>query len=86
MFLGEEFHHNRINIICSQISGVAPELSNRWDVDRMVRRGIELQAEGVLNLKPLITHKFGLSQLSDAYELLDRHPDQVMQAVIDFKA
>ena len=86
LFLGEEFHHNRINIICSQISGIAPELSYRWDVDRMVRRGIELQAEGVLNLKPLITHKFSLAQLPEAYELLDRHPDKVMQAVIDFNA
>lgn len=85
LFLGDEFHHNRASIICSQISGVAPELSNRWDVDRMVHRGIELQVEGVLNLKPLITHKFRLSQLAEAYELLDRHPDQVMQAVIDFE-
>jgi threonine dehydrogenase-like Zn-dependent dehydrogenase len=85
LFLGEEFHHNRVNIVCSQISGVAPELSNRWDVDRMVRRGIELQAEGTLNLKPLITHEFSLSQIEEAYDLLDRHPEQVMQAVINFK-
>jgi threonine dehydrogenase-like Zn-dependent dehydrogenase len=85
LFLGEEFHHNRVNIICSQISGVTPELSNRWDVDRMVRRGIELQSEGVLNLKPLISHEFSLSELDEAYDLLDRHPEQVMQAVINFQ-
>jgi len=84
LFLGEEFHHNRINIICSQISGVSPELSNRWNVDRMVRRGIELQAEGLLNLKPLITHKFPLEQAAEAYRLLDEHSDQALQVVIDF--
>jgi threonine dehydrogenase-like Zn-dependent dehydrogenase len=84
LFLGEEFHHNRINIICSQISGVSPELTNRWNVDRMVRRGIELQAEGLLNFKPLISHKFHLEQAAEAYHLLDEHPDQVMQVVIDF--
>jgi len=84
LFLGEEFHHNRINVVCSQISGVSPELSYRWNVDRMVRRGIELQAEGALNLKPLISHTFPLSQVADAYQLLDEHPDQVMQVVIDF--
>ena len=85
LFLGEEFHHNRVNVICSQISGVAPELSYRWSVDRMVRRGIEMQSEGVLHLKPLITHVFPFSELATAYELLDRHPDEVMQVVLDFK-
>lgn len=84
LFLGEEFHHNRINLVCSQISGVSPELSNRWNVDRMVRRGIELQAEGVLNLKPLISHRFPLAQVADAYRLLDEQSDQAMQVVIDF--
>ena len=28
--LGEEFHHNRIQVICSQISGVSPDASYRW--------------------------------------------------------
>ena len=84
LFLGEEFHHNRINIICSQISGVSPELSNRWNIERMVRRGIELQAEGLLNFKPLITHTYPLEQVAEAYQLLDEHPDQAMQVVIDF--
>ena len=84
LYLGEEFHHNRINVICSQISGVSPELSNRWNVDRMVRRGIELQAEGLLNFKPLITHRFPLEQVAEAYLLLDEHSDQAMQVVIEF--
>ncbi len=84
LFLGEEFHHNRINVICSQISGVSPELSNRWNVDRMARRGIELQAEGILNFKPLITHQFRLEQVAEAYQLLDEHSDQALQIVIDF--
>jgi threonine dehydrogenase-like Zn-dependent dehydrogenase len=84
LFLGEEFHHNRINIICSQISGVSPELTNRWNVDRMARRGIELQAEGILNFRPLITHQFPLNQVAEAYQLLDEHSDQALQVVIDF--
>lgn len=84
IFLGDEFHHNRVNVISSQISGVAPELSHRWSVDRMVHRGIELQAEGVLLLKPLITHVFAFSKLAQAYELLDSQNDEVMQVVLDF--
>ncbi|MBA2755498.1 MAG: zinc-binding dehydrogenase, partial [Chloroflexia bacterium] len=30
LMLGEEFHHNRIAVVCSQIGGVAPELRHRW--------------------------------------------------------
>jgi threonine dehydrogenase-like Zn-dependent dehydrogenase len=84
LFLGEEFHHNRVNVICSQISGVAPELSYRWSVERMVRRGIEMQSEGVLNLKPLITHVLPFSQIAAGYELLNSQPEEVMQIVLDF--
>lgn len=84
LYLGDEFHHNRVNVVCSQISGVAPELSYRWSVDRMVHRGIELQSEGVLNLKPLITHVFTLSQVVEAYELLNSQNEEVMQVVLDF--
>jgi threonine dehydrogenase-like Zn-dependent dehydrogenase len=29
--LGQEFHHNRIELICSQISGVAPAARHRWN-------------------------------------------------------
>jgi threonine dehydrogenase-like Zn-dependent dehydrogenase len=84
LFLGDEFHHNRVNVICSQISGVAPELSYRWNVERMVHRGIDLQAEGVLHLKPLITHTFPLSKVAEAYELLNSQDEGAMQVVLDF--
>ena len=30
LFLGEEFHHNRIRVISSQIGGIQPGLSARW--------------------------------------------------------
>ena len=33
--LGEEFHHNRIELICSQISGVGPAASHRWSKLRL---------------------------------------------------
>ena len=84
LFLGEEFHHNRVNVVCSQISGVAPELSYRWNVERMVHRGIDLQSEGILNLKPLITHVYPFTQLASAYELVSNQPDEVLQMVLDF--
>lgn len=55
--LGEEFHQKRVQLICSQISGGAPEASHRWSKPRLWRAAIELQHRGVLDLLPLITHR-----------------------------
>ncbi len=35
LHLGDEFHHNRIELISSQISGVAPDASHRWSKLRL---------------------------------------------------
>ncbi len=83
LFLGEEFHHNRINVVGSQISGVDPELSYRWNTLRMAQTVIRLQAEGVLKLNPLITHTYPLAQAAEAFQLLDSQPAETLQVVLD---
>ena len=82
--LGEEFHHNRIQIISSQISGTAPHLSHRWNRLRLNQTVMQLQAEGKLNLTRLISHTFPASQAAEAFELLDKGSGEVMQVVLDF--
>jgi threonine dehydrogenase-like Zn-dependent dehydrogenase len=86
LFLGEEFHHNRINLVCSQISGTSPELSYRWDRLRLWQTAIRLQAEEVLNLRPLISHVARFTEAAALYTLLDEQPEAVMQAVLDFRS
>ena len=84
LYLGDEFHHNRINLVCSQISGVAPELSNRWSKLRLWQTAVRLQAEGWLDLQPIITHRAPFEQAGDLYALLDEHPQDVVHAVLEF--
>ena len=84
LYLGEEFHHNRINLVCSQISGSDPELKYRWDKLRLWQTAIRLQAEGLLNLKPLISHRSAFEHAGTLYNLLETNPQQVMQAVLEF--
>lgn len=86
LHLGEEFHHNRINLVCSQISGTSPELSHRWDRLRLWQTAIHLQAEGTLNLRPLISHVAPFAEAAALYALLDAQPEALMQAVLDFTA
>jgi threonine dehydrogenase-like Zn-dependent dehydrogenase len=84
LYLGEEFHHNRINLVCSQISGVDPQLTYRWDRDRLVRTFMRLQVEGVLDLKPLISHVIPFVEAARAFRLLDETPEAALQVVLDF--
>ena len=86
LFLGEEFHHNRIRVVCSQISGLSPALDHRWSVERLERTVMSLAAEGRISLQPLVTHTFGVDEADEAFKLLDRRPapGDVVQAVLEF--
>ncbi len=84
LYLGEEFHHNRVQLVCSQISSVNPELSHRWNRDRLVHTVMALQAKGALQLKPLITHRVPFQAAADAFRLLDQKPEEALQVVLDF--
>jgi 2-desacetyl-2-hydroxyethyl bacteriochlorophyllide A dehydrogenase len=84
LFLGEEFHHNRIGLVCSQISNVEPSLSYRWDRIRLIHTIMDLQAKGSLNLRPVITHVIPFRNAAQAFQILDETPDQALQIVLDF--
>ena len=44
--LGEEFHHNRIELVSSQIANVPPRLAHRWTTLRLERTVVDLHAAG----------------------------------------
>ncbi len=86
LLLGDEFHHNRINLVCSQISGVSPELQHRWNRERLVQTFMNLVAQNRLQMQPLITHVGSVWEAQQLYALLDSQADEVLQAVLDFKS
>lgn len=83
--LGEEFHHNRIRIVCSQISGVNPGLDHRWNELRLQRTVMSLAAEGKLALAPLVSHIVPVDKAADAFALLDREPETAVQVILSFE-
>lgn len=82
--LGDEFHHNRISVVGSQISGVAPHLQHRWNELRMSNTVLALEAAGTLQLEELISHVVKAEEAPAAFKLLDTRPDQAMQVVLDY--
>jgi 2-desacetyl-2-hydroxyethyl bacteriochlorophyllide A dehydrogenase len=83
LFLGEEFHHNRVNIVGSQIFGTDPELTYRWDRLRLVQTFMRLQAEGMIDLKPIISHVIPFDGAGEGFRILDQEPENALQVVLD---
>ena len=86
LFLGEEFHHNRINVVCSQIGGLSPALDHRWSVERLERTVMSLAAENRVSLQPLVSHVFDAERAGEVFGFLDQRPapGDVVQAVLKF--
>jgi threonine dehydrogenase-like Zn-dependent dehydrogenase len=84
LFLGEEFHHNRPQILASQISGVNPALDHRWSVERMERTVMDLVARGDVDLMSLVSHVFPVERSAAAFRLLAEHPEEAVQVVLAF--
>jgi threonine dehydrogenase-like Zn-dependent dehydrogenase len=82
--LGEEFHHNRINVVSSQIFGVSLALDHRWTVERLERTVMTLAAEEKVGLKSLVTHVFEVEEAEEAFRLLDEDPSEAVQVVLEF--
>ncbi len=82
--LGEEFHHNRLQLLSSQTQGIAPQRAHRWDRLRQEQTVVDLAAEGRLQWLPLITHTFPFEQIEAAYQLLDQRPGEAVQVVLEF--
>jgi 2-desacetyl-2-hydroxyethyl bacteriochlorophyllide A dehydrogenase len=84
VYLGEEFHHNRISLVCSQIGGISPDLQHRWDRARLVQTFMRMALDGTVRCAELVTHRVPVSEAASLYSLIDTQPGAVLQAVIDF--
>ena len=84
--LGEEFHHNRVEVVASQIGAVASRKRARWDVARLQETVVDLVAAGRVDVVALVSHRFDVEDAAAAYALLDTRAAQALQVVLDFPA
>jgi 2-desacetyl-2-hydroxyethyl bacteriochlorophyllide A dehydrogenase len=83
--LGEEFHHNRVTLVSSQIGSLPLPLRGRWSRKRLHETVIRLCATGRLDPMPLVTHVIPARRAAEAYELVDKPPDDLLQVILDFR-
>lgn len=81
---GEEFHHNRVQLLASQIGSVPNRLRSRWTVPRLQQTVVDHLADGRVNAPALVTHTFSLADSAKAYVLLDTDPESALQVVLEF--
>ena len=80
--LGGRFHRSRMRLISSQVSSIAPELTGRWNKTRRYHSTWQMLAQ-VLPAR-FITQRFPIAQAAQAYELLDRYPEDVIQVILTY--
>ncbi|WP_448626466.1 zinc-dependent alcohol dehydrogenase [Geodermatophilus sp. URMC 64] len=86
LHLGEEFHHNRIQIVASQIGGVPAGLAGRWTPERLHRVFMGLVLDGQVDVARLISHVVPCDDVVEAYRLLDEDPAATLEMVLDFRS
>ena len=79
LVLDREFHFKRLKLRVAQSSSVHPELMVRWTHDRRLRVAAEMLP--TLELDRLITHRFRLEELEQAYSVLRRGAEECLQIV-----
>jgi 2-desacetyl-2-hydroxyethyl bacteriochlorophyllide A dehydrogenase len=82
--LGEEFHHNRVTLVASQIGSVPVGLRDRWDRERLHETFIQLCAAGRADPMPLISHVLPAAEAAEAYRLIDSPPPDLLQVILSF--
>jgi threonine dehydrogenase-like Zn-dependent dehydrogenase len=82
--LGDEFHHNRVQLIASQIGSVPNRLRARWDVARLQQTVLDALERGSVDASALVTHRFALADAAEAYRMLDADPSAALQVVLEF--
>jgi threonine dehydrogenase-like Zn-dependent dehydrogenase len=81
--LGEGFHRNRVQLVSSQVSTVAPYLQGRWNKSRR----FETVWNMIEKAKPsqFVTQIFPVSRAAEAYRLLDENPGDIIQVIFSYE-
>jgi 2-desacetyl-2-hydroxyethyl bacteriochlorophyllide A dehydrogenase len=84
--LGEEFHHNRVRIVASQISGTPLALGPRWDQRRLVSVFMGQVAAGRVDVGRLVSDVVDAADVGSAFTRLDQGDPETLQVLLRFDA
>ena len=80
--LGGRFHRNRLQLLSSQVSTLAPEFTGRWTKKRRLATAWECLAR--VRPSRLITHRFDIAEAQAAYEQVADRPGETLQVLLTY--
>jgi 2-desacetyl-2-hydroxyethyl bacteriochlorophyllide A dehydrogenase len=84
--LGEEWHHNRLEMVSSMGAWGAPHRAYpAWDRLRVARTVVDLLASGRLEVDAFPIRRFPFDDAAEAYVWLDAHPDEAMKVALTYE-
>jgi threonine dehydrogenase-like Zn-dependent dehydrogenase len=82
--LGEEFHHNRLTLAASMSGWGTPQRQPGWDRRRLRAAALDLLTDDRLDVDAFIAHRIPFEQAAEAYELIDRRPEDTLRVVLTY--
>jgi 2-desacetyl-2-hydroxyethyl bacteriochlorophyllide A dehydrogenase len=83
--LGEEWHHNRLDMVSSMGAWGAPHRAHpAWDRPRVMRTVVDLLASGAVRVGDLPVRRFPFEHAVDAYGWLDEHPNDAVKVALTY--
>lgn len=83
--LGEEWHHNRLDMVSSMGAWGAPHRSGPgWDRARVMRTVVDLLDAGTLRIDELPVRRFPFDQAVEAYAWLDHNPREAVKVALTY--
>ncbi len=83
--LGEEWHHNRLEMVSSMGAWDAPHRAYpAWDRLRVAQAIVGLLAVGRLEVDAFPIRHFPFDEAADAYDWLDAHPDEAIKVALTY--
>lgn len=85
VFLGEEWHRNRIELISSMsVNGCVSRDYPLWTLDRLNNTALQLLVGNKIEVESFITHVYPFRQATKAYQYLMEHPENTIKIALDY--
>jgi 2-desacetyl-2-hydroxyethyl bacteriochlorophyllide A dehydrogenase len=85
LYLGEEFHHNRLSLIASIGGWGTPNRhAPLWNRRRVLDVATRLLYTDRVSVEGLLTHTFPFADAPEAYAWLDAHPQDAVKVALDY--
>jgi 2-desacetyl-2-hydroxyethyl bacteriochlorophyllide A dehydrogenase len=87
--LGEEFHHSSFypmgaSTIRTIHHRAEPAPTRDWDRVRIYHTLAQWLGDGTLRTDGLLTHTFPYDKAADAFDIVDRHPEEIIKVALTF--